>query len=729
MKILIAEDDSTSALVLRKALEKMGHEVVVAEDGEIAWQVIAHDDAFEHRLIISDWMMPEVDGLEFARRLRATRTPHEPYRYLILLTARGRAEDRRMGLEAGADDFMTKPLDIGDLVARLEVAQRILALQQDVEARGNMVARLQGQLEQAAPLGEVLISQGVITPSQLRQALDQQSEKPRKLGAILIENGWVDEEDITRARSVQVDLPYIAVSEETPDPLLLALVPEEIARKHGILPLSVREDATGGEAVRVAVLNPWNIEGLDQVRALTKRRVEPLLASEGALAASIDRAYRGVGTNLGDEFVDATGEAGEAAGGDLRDASVEDFDTTSADANAVDQAPVIRLINTVLTDAIRRRASDIHIEPYRKDFEIRYRIDGELHVIRSLPRQFLAATASRLKIMAELDIAERRLPQDGRISLRVDGRGVDLRISTLPNQYGERVVLRVLDRAATNMSLDQLAFSQTNQRYWETLIHRPYGIILVTGPTGSGKTTTLYATLNALKSPAVNIMTCEDPIEYELDRISQSNVNEKAGLTFARQLRAILRQDPDVVLVGEIRDTETAETAFRAALTGHLVLSTLHCNEAPGAPTRLADMGVPAFLISSAIIGVTAQRLVRRLCPDCREPYEPDARQRDLLYAMNEGRPLTVPTLYRAKGCPKCDNLGYRGRMGVHEILMFDDRLQALVMQGADTKTLRSAAVESGMIPMIEDGLAKAAQGLTSLEELQKRVGGGFALQ
>ena len=734
MKILVAEGDEASARLLRRTLEGMGHEVATFGDGERAWSAVAGDPGGdEYRLILSDWSAGGIDGLELTRRIREAQAPGAPYRYVILLTGSGRdgADDRLAGLKTGADDFLTRPLDAGEVVSRMEVAQRILSLQEDVQARGAQVARLQGHLEEASPLGEILIAQGVLTPSRLHQALERQVAGGKRLGAILIESGWASEEDVARARSVQYDVPYVAAMEESPDPGLLAVVPEEVARRHGVLPLSVREDMFGGESVCLALTNPWNIEALDEVRALTGRRVEPLLASETALAAAIERAYRGsaaasLARDLMRDLTEGGGDASSA--GDLRDMSAQDFDTTGDGADAVDQAPVIRLINSTLTDAIRRRASDIHVEPYRNDFEIRCRIDGELHVVRTLPRQFLAAAVSRLKVMAELDIAERRLPQDGRISLKVDGRGVDLRISTLPNQYGERVVLRVLDRASASMTLDQLAFSRANQRFWEALIHRPYGIILVTGPTGSGKTTTLYATLNALKSPAVNIMTCEDPIEYELDRISQSNVNEKAGLTFARQLRAILRQDPDVVLVGEIRDTETAETAFRAALTGHLVLSTLHCNEAAGAPTRLADMGVPPFLISSAIVGVTAQRLVRRLCPDCREAYEPDGRARALLAALTDGgESPDVPTLYRPKGCPRCDGLGYRGRVGVHEVLVFDDQMQSLTMRGADTRTLRRAALEAGMVPMISDGLVKAADGVTSLEELQKRVGGGFA--
>ncbi len=733
MKILIAEDDTTSSIVLRKSLEKYGHSVASVMDGALAWDKLAHaDHGFD--LLISDWMMPEMDGLALCERVRAAEAAQEdrPRLYAFLLTARGAAEDRRAGLTAGFDDFMVKPLDQGDLLARLEVAQKMRSLQESVRSRGAQVERLQGVLErQTAPLGEILISQGAITPSHLRLALDAQKESGKRLGAVLVENGWAGEEDIALARAIQMDVPYVAVAGEIPDPFLLALVPGEVARKHHLLPLGVRGEGAS-EVVRLAIANPWNIEAIDLVQALTKRRVEPLLAAEHALAEAIERVYAGTEGDKQDDLlndaieqsaVELVSESGGAK--DRRDADTDDFDASAAGVDTGDQAPVIRLLNSLFTDAIRRRASDIHIEPYKKDFEIRYRIDGELHVIRTLPRQFLATLTSRVKIMAELDIAERRLPQDGRIALRVDGKGVDMRVSTMPNQFGERVVFRVLDRSTARMSLEQLAFSGGNEARWDSLIHKPHGIILVTGPTGSGKTTTLYATLNALRDSTTNIMTCEDPIEYELDRISQSAVNEKTGLTFAKQLRAILRQDPDVVLVGEIRDAETAETAFRAALTGHLVLSTLHCNEAAGAPTRLLDMGVPAFLIASALIGVAAQRLVRKLCPHCAVAYEPDDARRTLLQALNGGYAYPAETLYKPGGCPKCDELGTRGRLAVHEILTVDDRIQALTMAAADTKTIREAALEQGMIPMVQDGLEKATLGLTTIDDVQKKVGAG----
>ena len=465
-------------------------------------------------------------------------------------------------------------------------------------------------MQQLAPprLGDILVQQGFVTAEQLRQALEQQSSSRERLGSVLISSGWVTEEQITQARAVQMDVTYVDVAATVPDPFALAMIAPELANRCLLLPLSLQVEAGGGERLRVAMVDPWDVEAIDQAQRATRRRIEPLLASEGALLPALERAYRGSqGATDAAALTDSL-EQSDWAGTDSTD--IHETEDMGETLRMSDQAPVIRFVNTLFSDAIRQRASDIHIEPRQRDFQIRYRVDGQLKAVRIVPRAFLAPTVSRIKIMAEMDIAERRLPLDGRIAMRLEGRSVDMRVSTLPTRYGERVVMRILDRSNAALGLDQLGFSGHNLAAFDSLIHRPHGIILVTGPTGSGKTTTLYAALNALKSPTTNIITCEDPIEYELEGISQSNVNDRAGLTFARQLRAILRQDPDVVLVGEIRDQETAEIAFRAALTGHLVLSTLHCNEAAGAASRLLDMGVAPFLIASAMIGTIAQRLV-----------------------------------------------------------------------------------------------------------------------
>ncbi len=570
-------------------------------------------------------------------------------------------------------------------------------------------------------IGDILVRQGVLTPDQIRQALDEQILTRQRLGTILTNRGWADEEQVTRARAIQMDVTYVSVAEEIPDPMGLAQITFETAQRYLLLPLSY-EDNGGliGRRIRVAMANPWDIEAIDLVQRETHRRVEPLLASAPALIMAIERAYH-----------EAVGDARNAEmDGSLEEASLsaEVLQDTNEEVDLAlmigqgEQGPIIRFVNSLIVDAIRQRASDIHIEPMKKEFQVRYRIDGHLQTIRRFPMQYLPAASSRIKIMSEMDISERRLPLDGRITMRLDGRSVDLRVSTLPTQYGERIVMRILDRSATLLTLDQLGFSSHNSAAFQGLIRHPHGIILVTGPTGSGKTTTLYAALNALKSPTTNIITCEDPIEYELEGISQSNVNERAGLTFARQLRAILRQDPDIVLVGEIRDAETAEIAFRAALTGHLVLSTLHCNSAAGAVSRLRDMGVPPFLIASTLIGVVAQRLVRRLCPHCRRKYAPDPTVQALYSALG-GMPVPGLHLYEAVGCPRCSQSGTRGRVAVHEVLVANNRFQRLVMEEAESHALRDVAMEAGMISMLEDGLEKARQGLTPLVDIEQKIG------
>lgn len=575
------------------------------------------------------------------------------------------------------------------------------------------------QLNIPQRLGDILVQQDVITWQQLRQALDQQQSTQERLGAVLIGQGWATEEEITQARAVQMDVPYVDIAAAVPDHFVLALISPDLASRCLLLPLSLSEGVHGSERLRVAMADPWDVEAIDQVQRATRYRVEPLLASEGALLAALERAYRAShGQNNAAALTD-TLQSTDWAGVDGEEGG--DTEDVTETLRQSDQAPVIRFVNTLFSDAFRRRASDIHIEPRQRDFQIRYRVDGQLQLIRTVPRAFLAPTVSRIKIMAEMDIAERRLPLDGRIAMRLEGRSVDMRISTLPTRYGERVVMRILDRSNVCLGLDELGFSTHNHADYSSLIRRPHGIILVTGPTGSGKTTTLYATLNALKSPQTNIITCEDPIEYEMEGISQSNVNDRAGLTFARQLRAILRQDPDVVLVGEIRDQETAEIAFRAALTGHLVLSTLHCNEAAGAASRLLDMGVPSFLIASALIGTVAQRLVPRLCPHCRRPHDADADERALFQSLCGERRENLQ-LWEQVGCPQCDMVGIRGRLAVHEVMMVNNRVRRLIMDHAETEQLRQAALDNGMVPMLHDGLEKVAQGLTTLEGVQRKV-------
>lgn len=712
MNILVVEDDPISGLVLSTALEDLGHSVTVKPNGVEAWQLLqtlrAPDARFE--VVISDWMMPQMDGLALCRVIRER--VEAAYTYVILLTVKGMPEDRLKALDAGADDFLVKPLDPDDLVARLEVARRILLMK--AELRGGL------QSQQQARAGDVLVAQGVLSLAQLHAVQQEVGSIPAVLEAALLARGMADEEQLTRARAVVMDVPYIDLAQETLDPFTLTLVTYELADKFSLMPLSLDGDGKDTDTMRrlrVAMADPWNIEAIDEVQRETRRRVEPLLASKSGIAVALRRAYHDVQDVVHDAVMtDAIEQA------DVQQITYED-EAETLDANAllrqVDQAPIIRFVNTLFADAVLRRASDIHLEPGHKDFQITYRVDGLLRPVRTVARSFLAPVISRIKIMAEMDIVERRLPQDGHIALRVADRAIDLRVATLPTQYGERLVIRLLDRSGGCLHLEQIGLSAQNLSTLLGLIHKPHGIVLVTGPTGSGKTTTLYAALaQMLPAPGEarrrrNIITCEDPIEYQFPGISQSNVNERTGLTFARQLRAILRQDPDVVLIGEIRDGETADIAFRAALTGHLVLSTLHCNEAAGAVSRLLDLGVAPFLIASSLAGVVSQRLVPRLCPACRRAVAPTPAQAALFCAP-------PPHLYEPQGCAECDGLGIRGRIAIHEVLTADDALQAMIMERADTP-----AVRAGMQSLREDGLDKAAQGLVCLDDVLQKAGAG----
>ena len=392
------------------------------------------------------------------------------------------------------------------------------------------------------------------------------------------------------------------------------------------------------------------------------------------------------------------------------------------DESAVDQPIVIQFVNRILADGINKRASDIHFEPRRDKLDIRYRIDGTLHHVDSIRREFQAACTSRVKIMADMNIAERRVPQDGRIAVTIDGRNVDMRVSSLPCQYGESVVLRILDKGATRPSLDQLGFSERNLRLINSIIKKPHGIFLATGPTGSGKTTTLYSAIQAIHTPEVNIITVEDPIEYDLDGIRQSNVNEKAGLSFAKQLRAILRQDPDIIYVGEIRDSETAEIAFRAALTGHMVFSTLHCNDAAGSVTRLLNMDVDPFLVASSVVGALAQRLVRRVCTQCAVPYAPTEEEIKAFAVDTSSHEFEMARFVIGQGCANCEGTGYRGRYSVQELLVMDDTLRNLILKRIPSNEIRKEAIKRGMVSMRQDAASKVMSGITTFEEASKRV-------
>ncbi len=558
-------------------------------------------------------------------------------------------------------------------------------------------------------LGDILVSAGLVTDEQLDWALEEQKQSYKRLGEILIDAGWVTEDDIAEARALQLDMAHIQLGDYPIDAQVIRMVPEPVARTYKLVPVC----ASDGR-LAVAMTNPLDVEAIDAVQRATRKRIEPLLSSESRINSTLDKVYGSIGgADIADTMREAVSDVDITAPEEEKLANVDEAKRQSG------QAPIVRTVNLMLQEAVKRRASDIHLEPRQNYVEVRYRIDGALHHIRNIPKALQAAVVSRIKVMADLDIAERRVPQDGRVGVRIHNRVIDLRVSTLPVQYGERVVLRILDKSSQQFSFEQLGFSPEDLSGFEKLISKPYGIILVTGPTGSGKTTTLYATLMRLKSAEVNIMTCEDPIEYELEGINQSAINVRAGLTFASQLRSILRQDPDIILVGEIRDSETADIAFRAAMTGHLVLSTLHCNDAASAVTRLIDMGVEPFLIGSSVIGVVAQRLVRVICPRCRSPYTAGIEELAPFGLADKAGSLE---LYRGQGCSHCDGTGYQGRVAVSELLTVSEDIRRLTLARPSSNQIKDLAISAGMKTMQENAVDKLLKGITTTEEVRKRV-------
>ena len=552
-------------------------------------------------------------------------------------------------------------------------------------------------------LGDLLVEQGLITPDDLERAADLQRNGGKSLGRVLIEMKVITESGLVAGLARHLGLEFVDLAERQIDPTAAAMVSEALCRRYGILPIAL--DRSG--ALVVATSDPSNVLALDDVRSASGRQVRPVVATRADVLAAIDRTSRMSDSveDLGDHVLGTEDDSAELA-------LLQEI---------VDDAPIVRFVNTLLSGAVQDRASDSHVEPGEDAVRVRYRVDGVLHEVTTQPKKAHAGIVSRLKIMAELDIAERRLPQDGRISLRAAGRAVDLRVSTLPTVYGEKVVMRILDKSSILLELADLGFLEGNYERYERSFRKPYGMILVTGPTGSGKSTTLYATLNAINSPDRNIVTVEDPVEYRLPGINQVQINSKAGLTFAGALRSILRQDPDVVLVGEMRDHETAQMGMEAALTGHMVLSTLHTNDAPSAVTRLTEMGIDPFLVGSAVDVVLAQRLARRLCARCKVPYEATAVELHVAgLALPEGE--AVPTLYRPGGCGHCAKTGYRGRLAIHEVMPVTEQIERLIVDRAPTDEINRTARDQGMHTLREDGLAKVLLGETTLEEIARVV-------
>ncbi|MBW3548781.1 MAG: Flp pilus assembly complex ATPase component TadA [Actinobacteria bacterium] len=548
-------------------------------------------------------------------------------------------------------------------------------------------------------LSDLLLLQGHVSGDDLNRAIDVQQSTGEPFPEVLLRLELLDADQLYRVIADHLGLGFVVVAELQLDPLAVGLVPEAMARRHGMLPIGFTDDG----ALSVAMSDPSNVLAIDDARNVTDREIHPVVAAPRDITEALDRYSR-----MGDA-VDSAFEGME-----------EEDDDLAAMTGAAQDAPVVKFVNALIAQGVQDRASDLHFEPQEKELRVRYRIDGVLHEVTRQRRSIHAGVVSRLKIMAGLDIAERRVPQDGRVSLRTAGKEIDLRVSSLPTVHGEKLVLRILDKSSSLLHLPDLNLLPDNYRRYEASFRKPYGMVLVTGPTGSGKSTTLYATLNEINEPAVNIVTVEDPVEYQLPGISQVPINARAGLSFPLALRSILRQDPDVVLVGEMRDLETAQIGIQAALTGHLVLSTLHTNDAPSAVTRLMEMGIDAFLVASAIDCVLAQRLGRRLCRQCREAYQPEPAQLESAGMRMNGH--GVPTLYRPVGCPHCAKSGYRGRIAFHEVMPVTEEIARAVVERASTDDITRLARSQGMGSLRQDALEKVLSGDTSLEEIARVI-------
>lgn len=549
-----------------------------------------------------------------------------------------------------------------------------------------------------------MVDNKLITYPQLQEALRIQRNSNGRLGEILTNLGYVSEKDIIDVLELQLGIDQVDLLKTQVDPMVINQIPESMVRRHRVIPIKQT-----GKTLTVAMADPLNIVAVDDIRVATGMEVKPVMASEKSIDKTIHKFF-GM-QDLMNKAFDVEHAATESVP-DRRSYKLDEMED-----QMLDEAPVVRVVNSIIGQAVQKHASDIHVEPHEETVRVRMRIDGLLRDYMNLPRDSHASLVSRIKIMAGMDIAEKRVPQDGRIRIKILSKEVDLRISTLPTIFGEKAVLRILDKNQLLLTLDDLGFSEVSGKVFKEMISSTYGMVLVTGPTGSGKTTTLYTTLNTINSPESNIITVEDPVEYVLGGINQVQVNTKAGLNFATGLRSILRQDPDIVMVGEIRDGDTASIAIRAATTGHLVFSTLHTNDAPGALTRLIDMGAEPFLVASSVVGVVAQRLVRKICSRCRSEYWLDANHPARVYlGLNADQPAQ---LYRGEGCNYCDYTGFKGRLSIHEVLALTPQLRSLVV-GNDRDQIRNTAVAQGMATLKEDGIEKVKQGLTTIEEVMR---------
>jgi len=552
------------------------------------------------------------------------------------------------------------------------------------------------------PLGTILLQRGLVTQEQIDAAMAEQARTSRSLGRVLVAHGVIGENDLVAALAEQIGLEFVDLAEHAIDPTAASTISDGLARRYQALPI-----AWDGPTLVVAMADPSNVLAVDDIRSVTGADVRCVVSTKEQIESAINRANR-----LDAEVGEVTSMAVDMSddGADL--ASIREV---------TEDAPIVKLVNLIIRQGVQDRASDIHIEPTEHDVRVRYRIDGVLHEVMRPPKKVQSGLLSRLKIMADLNIAERRVPQDGRVSANIAGKQVDLRVATLPTVYGEKIVMRVLDKGTSLLALAELGFLPNTLARYESMFHKPYGTILVTGPTGSGKSTTLYATLNQLNDPSKNVITVEDPVEYRLPGINQVQINNKAGLTFAAALRTILRADPDILLVGEIRDKETATIAMEAALTGHLVLSTLHTNDAASTPTRLVEMGLEPYLVSSSVDCVVAQRLIRRLCERCKVAYFPT--NADLQALDIDGDVEEAPEeLYQAVGCQACSKTGYNGRFALHEVLMVSDDIKGMIADRAHTEDIKKVAIAQGMYTLRRSGLTHVRMGNTSVEELLRVV-------
>jgi len=565
-------------------------------------------------------------------------------------------------------------------------------------------------------LGDGLVRTGKITPEQLQQGLAHQKEKGGRLGSALVKLGILSEKELVEFLSKHFSVPSIDLQRVEVDETVIKLIPADVSRKYLILPV-----AKVGAKITLAMIDPTNVFAMDDVKFMTGYNVDPVVASETAIRIAIDKYY---GSTHALELKKVMEDLSEPAGDSLTVLDDEQELDLEALERESEEAPVVRLVNIILTDAIKKSASDIHIEPYEKDYRVRYRIDGVLYEMMKPPLRLREAITSRVKILAKLDIAEKRLPQDGRIKIKTKVqdkmKDLDYRVSVLPTIHGEKVVLRLLDKDNLMLDMTRLGFEAESLRRFEQAILKPFGMVLVTGPTGSGKTNTLYSALSRINTPEVNIITAEDPVEFNLAGINQVQMKEQIGLNFAAALRSFLRQDPNIILVGEVRDFETAEVAIKAAMTGHLVLSTLHTNDAPSSINRLMNMGIEPFLVATSVHMVAAQRLVRRICSGCREPIEmPPAALVNIGFSERESKSLK---LFRGRGCERCNNTGYKGRVALYEVMEIDDEVRELILSGASAVELRSKAVENGMLTLRGSGLQKIRDGVTTIDEVVRET-------